>query len=68
MERIKIHKSLTSDRIMDAVESDDYIGFCIKCGAEHYGIDPDAIEYSCEACGEESVYGAPELMIMGYAE
>jgi len=40
-------------------------GFCIKCGSETYGIEPDAHEYECEECGEKGVYGAEELMMMG---
>ena len=43
------------------------IGFCIACGADHYGIDQDARKDECEECGEHKVYGAPELVIMGYA-
>ena len=48
---------------MEAVEADDNIGFCTACGAEHYGIEPDARKYTCEECGENSVYGAQELLM-----
>ena len=34
--------------------------FCIRCGAEADGIEPDV----CEACGEPGVYGAAELALM----
>jgi hypothetical protein len=30
------------------------------------GVEPDAREYECEACGEREVYGAQELL-MGIA-
>jgi predicted RNA-binding Zn-ribbon protein involved in translation (DUF1610 family) len=40
-------------------------GFCTSCGAEVYGIEPDAREYSCEVCGKPTVYGAEELILMG---
>lgn len=53
--------------ILDAVEADDNIGFCIECGEEHYYIEPDARKYECENCGARAVYGAQELLMMGYA-
>lgn len=54
----------TINQVIEAVESDDNCGFCIKCGAEHYGIEPDARKYECEYCGENAVYGAEELLLM----
>lgn len=42
-------------------------GACIACGTEvGSGIEPDAREYECEACGERKVYGLEELLLMGY--
>jgi predicted RNA-binding Zn-ribbon protein involved in translation (DUF1610 family) len=55
------------EQIMAAIEADDHRGFCIACGEEAYGVEPDAREYECESCGERKVYGAEELLIMGYA-
>jgi len=55
---------LTLDRVIQAVESDEYIGFCVACGAEAYGVEPDARKYECEACGKPKVYGAEELLLM----
>ena len=52
------------DRIMDACEEDDSIGFCIECGEQAYGVEPDAREYVCETCGATAVYGAEELLFM----
>ena len=43
------------------------IGFCIDCGAEQDGCEPDAREYPCDECDSKAVYGAMELLIMGYA-
>jgi hypothetical protein len=40
-------------------------GFCLACGAEVYGVEPDARRYVCECCGAAKVYGASELAIMG---
>ena len=39
-------------------------GFCIKCGADHDGCEPDARNYKCDECGAFEVYGAEELMLM----
>ena len=51
--------------IMDAVEQDDNIGFCVACEEEHNYVEPDARNYECEHCGEMEVYGAEELILMG---
>ena len=63
---MKIHPSLNTDRIMNAVErqklDNDNPGFCLVCGNEQEGCEPDARKYECEACGEHQVYGAEELM------
>ena len=60
---MKMHNSITSERIMAAVETDDCLGFCIECGAEASGVEPDARGYRCESCGERGVYGAEELLM-----
>ena len=52
------------EAIMDAVQSAEYIGFCLGCGAETDGVEPDAQKNTCEDCGEPQVYGAEELLIM----
>lgn len=61
------HKSLTDEAIMEACErrraSLDDPGFCLMCGAEASGVEPDARRYECEACGERQVYGVEELLI-----
>lgn len=63
---MKIHKSITAAKVLDAVHrrnsSLDNPGFCIACGNEQDGCEPDAREYECEACGEMKVYGADELL------
>jgi len=62
---------LDPQEILEAAEASmfgmDNLGFCIACGAEHYGCEPDACKYECEECGEHKVYGAQELVIMGFA-
>lgn len=56
---------VTLERIMAALEDgDDYPGFCLGCGAEAFGIDPDA---RGDACGAHRVYGAEECLLMEVA-
>ncbi len=54
---------VSADDIIAACEQDDNLGFCIACGAEQSGVEPDARKYPCEACGERKVYGAQELLL-----
>jgi hypothetical protein len=56
--------NVSFDAVMAAVEADDNLGFCIACGDEAYGVEPDARNYECESCGKKKVYGAEELLIM----
>ena len=64
---MKIHRSITLDKVMQATESEMFglenPGFCIACGSEQGGCEPDAREYACENCGERKVYGASELLL-----
>lgn len=64
---MKLHKSITADRVIEACErrlsSLDNPGFCIACGDETEGVEPDARRYECEACGERAVYGCEELLL-----
>ena len=52
------------EQVMDAVEQDDNLGFCLACGEEAWGVEPDARRYPCEVCGEKKVYGAQEILLM----
>ncbi len=62
------HKSLTDDVIVEAAErrmtSLDDPGFCLACGAEAYGVEPDAHNYRCESCGQRQVFGVEELILV----
>ena len=40
-------------------------GFCIECGATRDCCEPDARNYDCEECGQNTVFGAEECLIMG---
>lgn len=61
------HKDLTDAAILEACErrrsSLDDPGFCLACGLEAHGVEPDARSYECEACGEKQVFGCEELMM-----
>ena len=48
--------------------ADNYEGRCVACGAEAYGVEPDAREYTCEECEKPRVYGLEELLMMGLVE
>lgn len=51
-----------------AILADDYTGFCLSCGNEQSGCEPDARKYKCDVCDERTVYGAEEILIMGEYE
>ena len=63
----KWHKSVTTERVMNGTEREmtslDNPGYCLSCGAEADGCEPDARKYKCEHCGERQVYGAAELLM-----
>lgn len=44
---------------------DEGQGFCLACGEIVDGVEPDAVRYECEGCGEKKVYGASELVLRG---
>ena len=56
---------IDTDRLIAAIEEDDFRGFCLNCGEDAYGVEPDARKYECECCGKEEVYGAEEILVMG---
>jgi hypothetical protein len=56
-------KVITLDQVMQLIEQDDCMGLCVACGAEAYGVEPDARRYQCESCGAHQVFGAEELLM-----
>lgn len=68
---MKIHPSITDERVIQACEAQtfglDNPGFCLECGADAYGCEPDARNYECDECGERQVFGASEVLIMTVA-
>jgi len=63
---------IDKDELLEAVNDSLFgtgnDGFCIECGAMRGGCEPDARKYECWECGEHKVYGAEELLMMGFAE
>jgi hypothetical protein len=62
-----VKKNVDKDALLAAVEESLFgmgnPGFCIECGEEGDGCEPDAREYPCESCGERAKFGAEELLI-----
>lgn len=67
LQRSKWHPRITLFRVHEGVERElhtiDNPGFCIACGEEADGCEPDARGYKCEYCGKREVYGAAELLM-----
>lgn len=65
---MKMHPSITAERVIDAAQREmttlDNPGFCIACGEEQDGCEPDARNYECEHCGALKVFGAAELLMV----
>lgn len=62
-----VNPKITTERILAAAERRmldlDNPGFCLECGAETEGVEPDARRYICEECGAPAVYGAEEILL-----
>ena len=58
---------ITEKRVLEAVEAGmcgmENAGFCLECGADHDGCEPDAVNYECEECGELRVMGAENVLL-----
>lgn len=63
-----IHKSVTLARVMRACEAEmndcENPGFCLACGADADGCEPDARNYECDECEQPMVFGAAEVLMM----
>lgn len=64
---MRIHPKITVEAILAAVERRratlDDPGFCVHCGVEAHGVEPDARRLLCESCGERGVYGCEDLLM-----
>jgi len=59
---LPLHESITADRVIEAIQLDECLGFCTACGNEQSGCEPDARNYRCDSCDERAVFGAEELL------
>jgi exosome complex RNA-binding protein Csl4 len=41
-----------------------YTGICANCGKIHSQVEPDASQYECENCGEYTVFGCENILIV----
>jgi hypothetical protein len=62
------HPSVTEKRLerlyMEEDANEANLGICIQCGAERFGVEPDAERYRCERCKLPGVYGIETLMLL----
>ena len=72
MQSVKYINKKGAERFKPVMNEEEYIqaneecaGFCIQCGSEADGVEPDARMYECEGCGAAAVYGLEELLIAG---
>ena len=65
---MEIHSSLTFDHVLNAAKDSMFgmgtTGFCLACGSDQEGCEPDMESGKCETCEERKVMGAANLMIM----
>jgi len=61
---IQINKDVLMAAVEDSMFGMGNLGFCLACGAERDGCEPDARNYPCDECGENEVFGAEEVMLM----
>lgn len=54
-----------ADDVMAAAAGDESTGWCLACGAEQSGCEPDMRRGTCDSCQAAKVYGAEELILMG---
>ena len=63
-----LHRSITWERvelaIQDSITDCANPGFCLACGDDADGCEPDARNYKCMACGQLEVFGAEEVALM----
>lgn len=55
---------MTSEDYLD--HCDAYDGICLACGEIHFGgVEPDAENYHCDACGKDRVCGVENALMIG---
>ena len=48
--------------------TNDFAGYCTSCKdvTNHSGVEGDAEGYECEECGESTVMGVEQALLMGH--
>ena len=69
----QLHHTITPAVILDhaqrsILDSDRETGICVACGGRYITSDPDAEGDPCDFCGKPAVYGAEQLLLMGFAD
>jgi hypothetical protein len=55
---------VTEEKYLEA--ANDYIGWCSVCKEfTRESTEPDAEDYDCPVCGEDSVMGAEQALLIG---
>lgn len=66
---MKLSFKAKNGRVVKVSEMDclgeTYKGICVECGTKRGDCEPDAREYECHKCKGRTVYGIPELCVMG---
>jgi len=67
--KAKTESILSTDAVVEAGYREmcgtENPGFCIACGAENDGCEPDASFYTCEECGLPMVFAPAEIIMRG---
>ena len=62
-----IHQDSLEDAIKASLFGNGSTGFCISCGYHQVdNMEPDTRNYPCDDCDRPQVFGAEELLQMGY--
>ncbi len=61
--KIEGASKIRMDEATYAEESEENMGYCVKCHQSQSQVEPDAEIYKCESCGEPAVYGLQQLML-----
>ena len=56
-------------RLSDVINADDEcIGFCVDCGCDSEGCEPDLCRGKCPSCGQHQLYGIQQIMLNDWVE
>lgn len=58
----------SAEQLDDLIENNS--GYCSMCDAitVDSGVEPDAENYRCPECGNDSVFGIEQALLLGYIE